>query len=255
MPPPFTLTPQPWDDTALIPYDMAPMFDSNNVQYIYLTADFGQNDWGSNRAMFNGLTYIPQKVPTFFTALTAPSQYLLNPTIYGQVNPQVIPYNSVVEININNHDTRAHPFHLHGHQFQVIQRAGKGSMWPGLYSTPAAPPRRDTVVVYPGTGATLRFVADNPGIQLFHCHTEWHVESGMTATFLEGLDVMVARKPYIPVSHKTVCDAQGISRKGNAGGNSVNWLNMTNANTEPSPNYYGALITPPASNPYAGGAA
>ncbi len=176
----------------------------------------------------------------------------MNPAIYGQVNPVILPYGAVIELSINNHDSRAHPFHLHGHNFQILQRAGDEPTWPGLYETPAIPARRDTLVVYPDTGATIRFVADNPGIQLFHCHTEWHVESGMTATFLEAPDVMVARKPYIPNSHKTVCDVQGISRTGNAGGNKNNWLDLSAANTEPSQTYYGALINSPATNPYTG---
>jgi iron transport multicopper oxidase len=255
MPAPFTLTPQPWDDSQLVPWDQTPMYDSNNVQYIYLTADFGTNSWGGTRAMFNGVTYLPQKVPTFFSALSAPSQYLMNPQIYGQVNPQILPYNAVIELNVNNHDSRAHPFHLHGHNFQLINRAGNEPMWPGTYSTAPAPMRRDTIIIYPGTGATIRFVANNPGIQLFHCHTEWHVETGLTATFIEAPDVMIARKPYIPNSHKTVCDVQKIPRTGNAGGNSKNWLDLSNSNTESSPTYYGALINPPATNPYQGGPA
>jgi iron transport multicopper oxidase len=75
----------------------------------------------------------------------------------------------------------------------------------------------------------------------------------MTATFIEAPDVMVAGNPYVPASHKSVCDAQGIPRKGNAGGNSKNWLDLSNANTEPSQTYYfGALINPPAVNPYTG---
>jgi iron transport multicopper oxidase len=191
-------------------------------------------------------------VPTFFTALTAPAAYRNNSQIYGQVNAQVLQYGQVVEIDLNNHDERAHPFHLHGHQFQIINRAGNEPQWPGLYDIPAAPMRRDVVVVYPGVGVTLRFIADNPGVWLFHCHTEFHVEGGMTATFIEAPDVMVASTPRIPTSHKSVCDAQGILRKGNAGGNYKNWLDLSNANTEPSPTYFGALINPPDINPYNG---
>lgn len=254
LPAPFTLNPQPWSDTVLVPYDQQPLWDSDNVQYTYLTVDFAQNDWGSNRAMMNGQTYIPQQVPTFFTALTAPSEYQSNTAIYGQVNPQIIPFGAVIEIDLNNHDTRAHPFHLHGHVFQIINRGGDEPQWPGLYSTPTAPMRRDTVVVYPGVSVTLRFIANNPGIWLFHCHTEFHVEAGMTATFIEAPDVMVARKPYVPNSHKTTCDSQGILRTGNAAGNTGSqWLNLTGANTEPSQTYYGALISPPEFNPYTGG--
>lgn len=252
LPDPFVLQAQPWNDLVLVPRDQAPLWDSNNVQYVYVTVDFAQNDQGSTRAMVNGLTYLSQKVPTLYTALTAPAQYLSNPTIYGQINPFILPFSAVIELSISNHDGRAHPFHLHGHQFQVLSRAANGDLFPGLDSPAAAPLRRDTLVVYPGTGATVRFVTDNPGIWLFHCHTEFHVEAGMVATFIEAPDVMVARKPYVPVSHRDSCDQQGISRKGNAGGNFINWTDLSNANVEPNLNYYGALITPPASNPYTG---
>jgi iron transport multicopper oxidase len=184
--------------------------------------------------MFNGQTYVSQKVPTLYTAMTAPANVLFNPTIYGSTcNPFILPYGAVVEISINNHDDRAHPFHLHGHNFQVVSRSDGGPNFPGLYATPAVPMRRDTVVVYAQSAATIRFVADNPGIQLFHCHTEWHVEGGLTATFIEAPDQIQAQSLYIPLSHRAVCDNYGILRKGNAAGNSKNWLDMTGANTSP----------------------
>lgn len=56
--------------------------------------------------------------------------------------------------------------------------------------------------------------------------------------------------PYIPVSHRDVCDALGILRKGNAAGNykSGQWLNMTGQNlVPPDPaTYWGAMVNPPA---------
>jgi iron transport multicopper oxidase len=183
---------------------------------------------------------VSQKVPTLYSALTAPAQYLNNPAIYGRgANPYVLPYGSVVEIQINNHDDRAHPFHLHGHVFQVIYRSDAGYLWPGLYSIPAVPVKRDTLTVYGQGTAIIRFVADNPGIQLFHCHTEWHVVAGMTLTFIEAPTQLVAQDPYIPTSHRSVCDNYGISRKGNAAGNTKNWLDLTGANTETPVNNWG----------------
>jgi len=165
---------------------------------------------------------------------------LTNPTVYGQAcNPIIIPYGGIVELVVDNHDDRPHPFHLHGHNFQVISRSSGGANFPGLSTTPAFPMRRDTVIVYGQGSATLRFRADNPGVHLFHCHTEWHVESGMTATFLEALPELVASAPYIPVSHRDTCTNHGIPRKGNAAGNSINWLNMTGANNDPPANYWG----------------
>lgn len=32
----------------------------------------------------------------------------------------------------------------------------------------------------------LRFRADNPGVWLFHCHMEWHVETGLVTTMIEA---------------------------------------------------------------------
>jgi iron transport multicopper oxidase len=250
MPAPFTIQPQVWDDSTLAPFDAEALYDGS-ITSIYLTVSFGEDGYGSTRAMFNGQTYVSQKVPTMFTALSAPADVIMNPTIYGRgTNPFVLPFNAVVEVNINNHDDRAHPFHLHGHTFQIVDRAYGSDLFPGLAAVNASNPmRRDTLVVYGESTATIRFTADNPGIWLFHCHTEWHVESGLTATFIEAPDVLVARAPYIPNSHKTVCDVLGIPRKGNAVGNTKTgqWLNTTGERLDagdPS-GYYGAMVNPP----------
>lgn len=197
-----------------------------------MSADFGPDENGITRGYLNGVTYVNQKVPTLYTVLTAPAQYQNDPTIYGTgSNPYILPYGSIVEIDISNHDDRAHPFHLHGHAFQVIYRSDAGDLFPGLQDTPSIPMKRDVITVYGQGTATIRFVADNPGIQLFHCHTEWHLVSGMMATFIEAPTELVAQKPYIPASHRTVCDNYNIPRKGNAAGNSKNWLDLTGANT------------------------
>lgn len=99
--------------------------------------------------------------------------------------------------------------------------------------------RRDVLIVYAGGYAVIRFVADNPGITLFHCHIEWHVEGGLTATFIEAPDQLQAMNLNIPDTHKAVCAAKGIPMIGNAAGNSANWLNLTGANTEPPLNAWG----------------
>ncbi|KAK3370690.1 conidial pigment biosynthesis oxidase Abr1/brown 1 [Podospora didyma] len=247
LPAPFTLTPQVWDDSTLVPWDQEPLLDGPDVRRITFTADFGVDAAGSTRGFMSSFTYVAQKVPTLFTALTAPAEYVMNPAIYGRVNPRVLTFNSIVEVTLNNHDTRSHPFHLHGHNFQVTNRGEGGALWPGLDTTPQYPMKRDVVIAYAGSSVTIRFIADNPGINLFHCHTEWHVESGLTATFIEAPDVLQAYKPYIPNSHKNACDALSISRKGNAGGNYKNWLDLSNSNTFPEDpaNYWGAMIAPP----------
>lgn len=127
-------------------------------------------------ACINGLTNIEQKVPTLYTAATCGTDNT-NPIIYGQVNPFIVSANDTVDIIINNHDDAIHPFHLHGHQFQVMDRPGSGT---GDYqgrnnSFNPVPPMRDVVGVNANSYAVLRFKASNPGVFLFHCHIEWHV--------------------------------------------------------------------------------
>lgn len=212
-----------------------------------MLADFGMDENGITRAMLNGVAYVPPKVPTLYSVLTAPAVNINTASIYGwATNPYVIPYNAIVEMTITNHDSRAHPFHLHGHTFQIIYSYSESALFPGLYTTPAMPLKRDTLVVHANSVATIRFKADNPGVNLFHCHTEWHVIAGMSATFIEAPDELVARKPYVPVSHRSVCDNYGILRKGNAAGNSNNWLDLTGANTVADSDNWGALVVKPS---------
>jgi iron transport multicopper oxidase len=100
--------------------------------------------------------------------------------VYGvNSNAHVLERGQVVEIVLNNNDIGKHPFHLHGHKFQLVSRsdAHVGNFVQNA-STPAVPNmpmQRDVVTVRPGGNLRIRFVADNPGIWLFHCHIEWFV--------------------------------------------------------------------------------
>ncbi len=48
------------------------------------------------------------------------------------------------------------------------------------------PPRKDTASVPDGGFTVLRFLADNPGYWLFHCHMSWHNELGMGVVIKVG---------------------------------------------------------------------
>lgn len=45
---------------------------------------------------------------------------------------------------------------------------------------------KDTVTVPDGGYTIIRFVADNPGYWIFHCHIEYHIEVGMALVFKVG---------------------------------------------------------------------
>ena len=248
------------DDFTLVPYDQQALL-GNPDQTITLNMDFTVID-GQNRcvtiilatepclagidadiecrAVFNNVTYVDQKVPSLMTALSVGS-YATNPKVYGTgSNPSVLHYNSIVEIVVNNFDTGGHPFHLHGHQFQVAARSAVGA---GTYNGdtshfPAIPMRRDTVMTNTGGYLVLRYKADNPGVFLFHCHIEWHVAAGLSATMVEA-PLELQKQQSIPAAQLQTCKSEGIPTLGNAAANTQNPLNLTGANTAPPPNPMG----------------
>ncbi len=82
----------------------------------------------------------------------------------------------VVEITLRNtsHMSATHPFHLHGHKFEVIAVDGK-KVDKNLVM--------DTVDVRPNSEVTIRLKANNPGVWAFHCHNLNHAALGMMTLF------------------------------------------------------------------------
>ena len=114
-------------------------------------------------AFFNEITYVTPAVPTLYTAISA-GELADNATVYGvNTNPYVLKHNQIIEIVLNNNDPGRHPFHLHGHDFQLVVRSEEeAGFYVGNETFPAVPMRRDTVMVRPMGNIVLRFRADNP---------------------------------------------------------------------------------------------
>jgi iron transport multicopper oxidase len=134
---------------------------------------FGLFEDSINHGTFNQIPYVKPIVPAMFSALSL-GDVAFDERAYANVtNTRVLKHMDMVQIVIKNLDSGNHPFHLHGHVFQVLAKGTNLEDIPTKFSN-ANPMRRDTVVV-PGEGyAIIRFRADNPGVWLFHCHVEWH---------------------------------------------------------------------------------
>jgi iron transport multicopper oxidase len=128
-------------------------------------------------AFFNDVTYVAPVVPTLYTVMTT-GDNATNPAIYGvNTQPYILEKNQVVDIVVNNLDSGKHPLHLHGHNFQLVARSAEnGGVFANNDTYPTVPMRRDTVLIQPQGYLVLRYVADNPGVWLFHCHIEWYVK-------------------------------------------------------------------------------
>jgi len=72
-----------------------------------------------------------------------------------------------------------HPIHLHGKQFQVLERTGV------THSGYVDEGWKDTVLVMPGERARLlvRF-GEHTGLFLYHCHNLEHEDMGMMRNYL-----------------------------------------------------------------------
>ncbi|ORY04981.1 hypothetical protein K493DRAFT_333685 [Basidiobolus meristosporus CBS 931.73] len=208
------------DDISLVPIIAAASAPPDFR--IELNVLFDVLDNGVNRAMFNNVTYIPPSVPTLFTAYSM-GEMSSDTRVYGKhSNAFVLEHNQMVELVVNNWDADDHPFHLHGHQFQVMERSAKNAGGYDAASNPVKeqlnPIRRDTVQVPAQGYVVLRFRADNPGVWPFHCHIEWHLEAGLAITIIEAPS-KIQESMKIPQQSFDNCAALGIKTSGNAMGN------------------------------------
>jgi bilirubin oxidase len=69
-----------------------------------------------------------------------------------------------------------HPIHIHGTQFQLLNRESGGRVTPAPYVA-----WHDTVDVPSRTTATIRVRQDLPGKRMVHCHILEHEDAGMMA--------------------------------------------------------------------------
>jgi CopA family copper-resistance protein len=77
-------------------------------------------------------------------------------------------YNERVRVKLVNNTMMAHPIHLHGHFFELVNGAPEGFQ-----------PQKHVVIVQPGGSATFDLTADEVGDWAFHCHLLYHMHMGM----------------------------------------------------------------------------
>jgi FtsP/CotA-like multicopper oxidase with cupredoxin domain len=79
-------------------------------------------------------------------------------------------------LRFSNASDDIHPLHLHRHSFELTRIAGR----------PTAGVIKDVVMLGGFQELELEFVADNPGLTLFHCHQQLHMDFGFMALFKYG---------------------------------------------------------------------
>jgi FtsP/CotA-like multicopper oxidase with cupredoxin domain len=74
-------------------------------------------------------------------------------------------------LRMRNESDDIHPIHLHRHSFELTRIGGKATS--GVL--------KDVVMLGGYQEAEIDFVADNPGLTLFHCHQQLHMDFGFMA--------------------------------------------------------------------------
>ncbi len=94
----------------------------------------------------------------------------MNGETFPDVTVPTVPLGAELIVEVRNASPSNHPFHVHGHAFEVL-------------SVDGVPPDHrtieDTIDVPIRASVRLKLVADNPGTWMTHCHVLPHAEGGM----------------------------------------------------------------------------
>jgi FtsP/CotA-like multicopper oxidase with cupredoxin domain len=101
------------------------------------------------------------------------NSFLVNGKEYPHEQEFVLQQGMRYRLVLRNGTDDAHPLHLHRHVFELVEIYGKRTA--GIL--------KDTVVAPYYGRAVVDFLADQPGLTLFHCHIQQHMDFGFKALF------------------------------------------------------------------------
>lgn len=224
------------------------------------------------RSSVNGKQYSMPRMPPFFsskfedsiTGMECPSTCTGEQTCHCSSRTQITP-GKVIQFVLYNMgkgagvEGTAHPIHLHGHHFYVLDMGYPEYNASGVFlrnnreinckqddseycnavgwsstlyrngNIPNGnfedPPRKDTIIVPVGGYAVIRFLADNIGFWFMHCHIEIHATEGMATLIQEGTQEQI--RQVVDWTDMHTC-FKGFDRPKNAKSHSskleVNWI-------------------------------
>lgn len=149
-----------------------------------------------------------------------------SPKASPAAQPIDVGFGATVDIAINSIDHMRHPWHLHGHHFQVISmgESHDGPLhWDDTESVAykkyaqdmeywrsgsRVPMTRDSIKIPGRSYAVIRFATDSPGLWMLHCHVDWHMVKGLGVVLQEGLhklpmDIVRVTEPFLMSAGQT----------------------------------------------------
>jgi FtsP/CotA-like multicopper oxidase with cupredoxin domain len=101
-------------------------------------------------------------------------RWSINGHVYSERDePTVLSRGKRYRLAFNNRTAEAHPLHLHRYTFELVR----------IGATATAGVRKDVLTLQPYQTAEVDFVPQEPGLALFHCHQQMHMEMGFKRLF------------------------------------------------------------------------
>jgi FtsP/CotA-like multicopper oxidase with cupredoxin domain len=105
-----------------------------------------------------------------------PDSWTINGKSFPKTDTPTLVAGRHYRLVLDNQSGDFHPVHLHRHTFELTRVNG----------VPTSGVRKDTVMVPPHRQIEVDFIADNPGLTLFHCHQQLHMDYGFMMVFNYG---------------------------------------------------------------------
>ncbi|WP_242618015.1 multicopper oxidase family protein [Edaphobacter modestus] len=120
------------------------------------------------------VTVIPLVFQSKFVGHGAMDRWLINGRSFPDTETVALKQGQRYRLVLKNKSMDDHPVHLHRQTFELRRLAGRETQ--GIL--------KDTLLVSAGTEAEVEFTANRPGLTLFHCHQQDHMDMGFMMLFL-----------------------------------------------------------------------
>ncbi len=138
-----------WDYTLFGKPDTTPAHPDETIEILVIKQNGADN--GFNRWTLNGKAFSMETMTPKYT----------------------VEQGKRYRLKFRNASDDIHPLHLHRHSFEVVRVGGK----------PTAGVIKDVVMMGGFQEVEFDFIANDPGLTLFHCHQQLHMDFGFMALF------------------------------------------------------------------------
>ena len=140
--------------------------------YLQFAAGAPQSDRSLSSAGVNVIA-IPLVFESKFAGHGAMDRWMINGRSFPDTETVALKLGQRYRLVFRNRSMDDHPVHLHRHTFELRKMAGRETQ--GIL--------KDTVLVKAGSEAEVEFTANAPGLSLFHCHQQDHMDMGFMMLF------------------------------------------------------------------------